>query len=129
MIIIIVLQSLQAKNYLMHFLLELLLTAGLLLILAAILPGISIKNYVTAVFVTLVIGILNATIGFLLRLPLNIITLGLLSFFVRLFVTTIMIKLAGNLFKGFTVKGWGPAFLLALAMAIFGMLLDNSVHL
>lgn len=112
----------------MHFILELLLTAGLLFILAAVLPGISIKNYATAIFVTLIIGILNATIGFLLRLPLNIITLGLLSFIVRLFVTAIMIKFADKLFKGFTVKGWTPAFILALCMAVLGMVLDNGFH-
>lgn len=64
----------------MNIIIELLINAGVLLLLAYLLPSVNIKNYGTAIGVALVIGILNATIGFLLRLPLNIITLGLLSF-------------------------------------------------
>jgi len=108
----------------MIFILKVLIDAALLLILAAILPGISIKNYGNAVFVMVVLAILNATVGFLLRLPLNIITLGLLSFFVRIFVSTILIKFAANLFKGFTIRGWAAAFILAFAIAVTGMALD-----
>jgi len=104
----------------MNFIISLLLNAGVLFMLAIILPGIRIKNYVTAIFVSLVIGVLDATIGLLIRLPLDIITLGLLTFIVRLFVTSIMIKIAGNLFKGFDVKNWAYAFLLALGLAIGG---------
>lgn len=108
----------------MIFILKLLLDAGLLMVLAAILPGVSIKNYGNAVFVMLVLGILNATIGFIIRLPLNILTLGLLSFFVRIFVTAVLIKLASNLFKGFNVDGWINAFILAIAIAVAGTALD-----
>lgn len=109
----------------MYFIIELLLSAGILFLLANILPGVSIKNYINAIFVALVIGILNATIGFLIWLPLNIVTLGLVTFLVRLFVTAIMIKLADGLFKGFTVKGWIPAFILAVCLAIAGMVFQN----
>lgn len=93
-------------------------------ILATILPGISIKNYGNAIFIMLVLGLLNATVGFILRLPLNILTLGLLSFFVRIFVSGILIKLASNLFKGFKVDGWVNAFILALAIAVLGTFID-----
>ncbi|HEY5368537.1 MAG TPA: phage holin family protein [Hanamia sp.] len=109
----------------MNFIIDLLLEAALLFILATILPGIKIKNYTTAIFVCLVVGVLNATIGLLIRLPLDIITLGLLTFIVRLFVTGIMIKFAGNLFKGFLVKNWFYAFLLALCLAIGAMLFQQ----
>ena len=112
----------------MTFILELLINAGVLFLLAALLPSIHIKNYGTAIGVALVIGILNATIGFLLRLPLNIITLGLLSFVVRLIVSAVMIKLADKFFRGFEVKGWGAAFLLAICMAIAGTILTNILH-
>lgn len=111
----------------MNFIIELLLSAGVLFLLASILPGISIKDYATAIFVALVIGFLNATVGFLLRLPLNIVTLGLLTFVVRLFVSAIMIKFADSLFKGFTVKGWIPAFILAICLAITGMVFQNMI--
>ncbi len=112
----------------MNFILELLVNAGVLFLIAAILPSVHIKSYGTAIGVALVIGILNATIGFLLRLPLNLVTLGLLSFVVRLIVTAVMIKLADKLFKGFEVKGWGAAFVLAICIAIAGTILTSILH-
>ena len=112
----------------MNFILELLVNAGVLFLLAAILPSVHIKSYGTAIGVALVIGILNATIGFLLRLPLNLITLGLLSFVVRLIVTAVMIKLADKLFRGFEVKGWGAALVLAICIAIAGTILTGILH-
>jgi putative membrane protein len=112
----------------MNFILELLVNAGVLFLLAALLPSVNIKSYGTAIIVALVIGILNATIGFLLRLPLNIVTLGLLSFVVRLIVSAVMIKLADKLFSGFEVKGWGASFLLAACIAIAGWLMHRILH-
>lgn len=112
----------------MNFILELLVNAGVLFLLAALLPSVNIKSYGTAIGVALVIGILNATIGFLLRLPLNIITLGFLSFFVRLIVSAIIIKLADKLFSGFEVKGWMAAIILAICIAIAGTIMHNILH-
>ncbi len=107
----------------MSWILQLLIEAGVLLLLAYLHPGIKVKNFGTALGVALVIGILNATIGFLLRLPLNILTLGLLSFFVRLFVTAIVIWLTDKLFSGFELRSFGTAVLVAIVMAIVGTLL------
>ena len=109
----------------MHFVIDLLLNAAVLFILASLIPYVAIKNYGTAIGVALVIGLLNATIGFALRLPLNILTLGLVSFTVRLFVSAIMIKLADILFPGFKVNGWMPAFIIAICMAIAGTLFSH----
>ena len=109
----------------MHFLLDLLLNAAILFILASVLKGVKIKNYGTAIWVALVIGFLNATVGFALRLPLNIITLGLLSVIVRIVVSAIMIKLADLVFPGFTTKGWLPAIIIAVCMVVAGTLFAN----
>jgi putative membrane protein len=108
----------------MNFIIELLVNAGIILLLAYIMPTIIIKNYGTAIAVALVIGILNATVGFILRLPLNILTLGLLSFIIRLFVTAIIIKIADKLFSGFEVKGFMPAIIIAVVTAVAGGLLS-----
>lgn len=104
----------------MYFIIHLLIDAAILLGMTYILPTVTIKNYTTAILVALVIGLLNATVGFLFRLPINIVTLGLLTFIVRLFVTAVMIKIADLLFKDFEVKGFTPAILIAVVMAIVG---------
>lgn len=107
----------------MNWILQLLLNAGVLLLAAKIMPSVKIRSFGTAVLVALVIGILNATIGFLLRLPLNLLTLGLLSFFVRLIVLAIVIKIADKFFSGFEVRSFTTAVILACIMAIVGSLL------
>lgn len=107
----------------MNFILQLLLNAAILLGMTYLLPTVTIKNYTTAILVALVIGILNATVGWFLRFPLNIVTLGLLSFLVHLVVTALMIKIADKLFSDFYVKGFTPALIIAVVMAVTGSLI------
>jgi putative membrane protein len=85
---------------------------------------VKVRSFGTAVLVALVIGILNATIGALLRFPLNLFTLFLLSFFVRLIVLAIVIKIADKLFSGFEVASFTTAIILACIMAVAGSLLS-----
>ncbi|MEO6404737.1 MAG: phage holin family protein [Ferruginibacter sp.] len=105
--------------------LELLAEAAVIILLAAIMPDVKIRNYSTALGVAIVVALLNVTIGFLLRFPLNLVTLFFLGFIVRLIVTTLMIKLADKLFSGFEVKGWLPAFIIAVCMALAGSLISS----
>ena len=109
----------------MEFLIELLVHAGVIFLLASIIPGINIKNYGTAILVCLVIGLLNATLGMIVRFPLNLMTLFLIKFIVRLFVTAIVIKITSKIFSGFQVSSWSAAIILAICMAIAGSLIDK----
>ncbi len=112
----------------MHFIIELLVNAGMILLLSHFLPTIIIRDFKTAILVALVIGLLNATIGYVLRFPLNLLTLWLLSFFVRLVVTAVIIKIVDWLFDGFEIKGFSPALILALALAIDGSFLSFALQ-
>ncbi len=108
----------------MGFILSIIINAAVILIMAKLMASITIKSFVTAIWVALIIGLLNATVGFLFRLPLNLVTLFLLTFVVRLIVTAVMIKIADRLFSGFSVKGFMPALILAIAMAVAGTLIN-----
>ena len=119
---------LNLNTHIRNFILELLVNAGVLFLLAAALPSVSIKSYGTAIGVALVVGILNATFGWLMRLPLNLITFGLLSFVVTLVVTAVIIRIADKLFSGFEVKGWTAAFLPAACIAVVGTILNYFLH-
>ena len=112
----------------MNFILELLVNAGVLFLLAAALPSVNIKNYGTAIGVALVVGLLSATIGWLMRGVLNVVTLGLLSFIVRLVVSAVIIKIADKFFSGFEVKTWTAAFVLAACIALAGTILNYILH-
>jgi len=70
----------------------------------------------------MVIGLLNATLGLLLKIitfPISILTLGLFL----LVINALMILLASSLVRGFTVRGFVPAFFGAVVMALLGMLI------
>lgn len=112
----------------MHFIIELLVNAGMILLLSHFLPTIIIRDWKTAILVALVIGLLNATVGELIRFPLNLLTLWLLSFFVRLIVTAVIIKIVDWIFAGFEIKGFLPALILAVALAIDGSFLSFALQ-
>jgi putative membrane protein len=107
----------------MKWILQLLLNAGVLVLAARLMPSVKIKSFGTAVLVALVIGILNATIGAILRFPLDLLTLFLLSFFVRLIVLAIVIKIVDKFFSGFEVRNFTTAIILACIMSVAGSLL------
>lgn len=107
----------------MNFIIELLIDAGVVMLMAYILPQVRIKSFGTALWVAFLIAVLNATVGALLRLPLNLVTFFLLSFLVRLVVTAIIIKIVDKLVGNFEVRGFWPALVIAIALAVAGTLL------
>ena len=73
-----------------------------------------------ALIAALVIGLLNATVGLLLKIitfPLTILTLGIFL----LVINGIMILVAANFVPGFRVSGFAPAFWGAVVLALLGM--------
>ncbi|WP_028887934.1 phage holin family protein [Tenacibaculum ovolyticum] len=102
----------------MKLFLKILLTALAVIILANILPGITVNSYTTAVIVAITISLLNMFVRPLLvffTLPATIITLGLFLFVIN----AVIILLAGNLVTGFVVNGFFTAFLFSVLLSIF----------
>ena len=108
----------------LKLLLHWILSAIALLIVAHLVPGFVVTGLVPALIAALVIGLLNATVGFLLKIitfPLTILTLGLFL----LVINGLMILVASALVPGFRVDGMVPAFLGAVVLAILGVLLRS----
>lgn len=85
-------------------------------------PRVQINNIWSALITALVIGVLNATLGFLLDFlatPINFITLGLFS----LVIDAIIIKIADYFLKGIAVKSFLWAIVLAAIVAIINSIL------
>ena len=102
----------------MKIFLKLLLTALAVIILANVLPGITVNNYGTAILVALTISLLNMFVRPLLvffTLPATIVTLGLFLFVVN----AIIILLASHLVTGFVVSGFLTAFLFSVLLSVF----------
>ena len=88
---------------------------------ANIVPGFYLNDLQSAIIAALVIGVLNATLGFLIKVitfPFAILTLGIFL----LVVNASMILLAARIVPGFIVYGWVPAFWAAVVLAVIGML-------
>jgi putative membrane protein len=97
------------------------LNAVALLLVAHFVPGFYVRDFSSALVAVIIIGLLNATIGLLLKIvtfPLGILTLGL--FF--LIINALVLYLASGLSSGFRVVGFAAAFWGALALAILHML-------
>ena len=103
-------------------LLNWLLSAVALIIVAHFVPGISVNGYRWALLTALVIGFVNATIGAVLKvitLPLAVFTLGIFW----LVINALMLMLASWLLKPeFVVAGFVPAFWGALVLMLINML-------
>src|SRR5271156_6292116 len=105
-------------------LLQWLLSALALLAVAHIIPGFQVHGLGPALIASLVIGLLNATIGFFLKIitfPLSILTLGLFL----LVINGLMILVASSLVRGFRVNGFGPAFWGAVVLALLGVVIRS----
>lgn len=110
-----------------RLLIQWLLSAIALIVTAELIPAFDVQNFGSALAAALVIGLLNATIGFLLKIvtfPISILTLGIFL----LVINALMILLASNIVKGFRVHGFFPAFLGAAILAILGIVIRAVLH-
>jgi putative membrane protein len=103
------------------------LSAIAIMVVAKLIPGFYVNDIQSALFAALVIGVLNATLGFLLKVitfPFAILTLGIFL----LLINASMIMLAAKIVPGFVVYGWVPAFWGALVLAVLGMLIRTIMQ-
>ena len=89
----------------LKLLLHWLLSAVALLIVSKLVPGFEVRGLGPALIAALVIGLLNATVGLMLKIitfPLSILTLGLFL----LVINGMMILVASSIVRGFSVSAW-----------------------
>jgi putative membrane protein len=99
-----------------------LLSALSLIIVAHVVPGFDVTSFGTALIAALVIGLVNATVGLFLKIvtfPLTLMTLGIFWFVIN----ALMLRLAASLVTGFTIQGFLPAFFGAIVLSIVNLFL------
>jgi putative membrane protein len=105
----------------LRLLLHWIVNAIALLIVSRIVPGFQVASLGAALIAVIVIGLLNATLGFFLKiitLPLGILTLGLFFLVINAFI----LKLASGVVPGFAVKTFAAAIVGAIVLALLQML-------
>ena len=108
----------------MKWILKLLLTALAVLLVANILPGVAVISYTYAIWVALVIGLLNSIVRPLLiflTLPATLITLGLFLFVIN----ACIILIASNILSGFNVISFWWSLLFSLMLTFLQSLLHS----
>jgi putative membrane protein len=110
----------------MSFLIHWLIRAVAIVITAYLLPGVRLSGFLAALVAAIVLGLVNTFIRpllLLLTLPLNILTLGLLTFVIN----ALVILLTSALVPGFNVAGFWWALLFSLVLSIINYALSFIV--
>ena len=109
----------------MKLLVKLIISAVAIIILAKLLPGVTLSSpYTTALLVAVVLTLLNAFIKpilIILTLPITIITLGLFL----LIINALIILLADKLIDGFGVNSIWTAILFSILLSILQSVLNS----
>lgn len=103
------------------------LNAVALFITAGLIQGIEIDGIFSALVAALVLGIVNAVIRpviILLTMPINILTLGLLT----IFINGLMLKIVSSVVVGFSAQGFWATVVGALLLSIISGILSFLVH-
>lgn len=109
----------------MNLIIRILLTAVLVMVIAHFMPGIALKgtegisssNFMTAIIVAIVLGLLNLFVKpilVLLTLPVTFFTFGLFL----LVINALIIMLCANLVDGFAVSSFWTALLFSLILSV-----------
>lgn len=92
-------------------------SALVIFLLASFLPGIRVANFLTALTVALVMGLVNAVIKpilIILTLPVNILTLGLFT----LIINAILVLLVAAIVPGFQVTSFWSALIFSVVLSL-----------
>jgi putative membrane protein len=110
------------RRHIVRLLLNWVLSAFALWIVTRLVPGFHLSGPAAALIAALVIGFVNATLGFFLKIvtfPFIVLTLGIFW----IVINAVMIELASAIVPGFHVDTFGAAFWGAIVLSLVNMLL------
>lgn len=85
-----------------------------------VVPGIEVSSFLNAMFVVVIIALINTFIKPLLQvitLPINLLTLGLFS----LVINALLLMLAGYITPGFVVDGFLSALIGSILLSLLAL--------
>lgn len=100
------------------------LFAGALLFTAWIVPGISFVGFTSALLAAFVMGLVNIFVRpilLILTLPINLLTLGLLTFVIN----ALMFLFVAKLVPGFNVNGFMAALLGSIVLSFISIFINR----
>jgi len=101
----------------MKLLFRILITSVLVLIISHLMRGVHVANFTTALFVAIVLGLLNIFIKpvlVILTLPMTVLTLGLFL----LIINALIILFCDAIVGGFSVDSFFTALLFSIILSV-----------
>jgi putative membrane protein len=101
----------------MRLLVRWLVNAVTLMIIAYFVPDFHVRNFVDALIAAVVIGLVNSTLGLVLKIltfPFTLVTFGLFL----IVINAVMLKMAASISPGFEVSTWKAAFIGAILLSL-----------
>jgi putative membrane protein len=108
----------------MNLLIKILITSGLVLLIANFMPGVHVEGFTTALIVAIVLGLLNIFIKpilVILTLPVTILTLGLFL----LVINALMILLCTKIVDGFSVDTFLTALIFSVILSVLQSIMNG----
>jgi len=110
----------------MNIVANLLINGLAVFITAYILPGVHVENYLVALLVAVVLGIINTVVRPILiffTLPVTILTFGLFIFVIN----ALIILIVSDLVPGFSVRSFWWAIAFSLVLSLVAGILNSLV--
>src|ERR1035441_7982565 len=122
---LIIISGWRPHMFFVHLIVNWLLGSLALWLVAQINPGIQIRDFGAALLATIVIAVVNITIGPILRFiawPITVLTLGLF----RWVLNACLLKLASMFTPGFRIDGFLNALLGSLVLTVLDIVLRSE---
>ena len=110
----------------MSLLLRWLVSATAIILTPFIVPGVIVESFLTALWLSVFLGFINAIIRpvlIILTLPINVLTLGLFTFVIN----ASLILFASWAIDGFSVRNFWSALLFSIVLSILSYLLRKTL--
>lgn len=107
-------------------LLSWLLSALAVWLVSQIVPGFVVEGAFAALLAAIIIGFVNGTLGFILKvltLPLTVVTFGLFL----LVINALMLQLSSWFIPGFHIEGFWAALLGSIVLSVINMALQTLI--
>ena len=108
----------------MNLLIKILVTSGLVLLIANFMPGVHVAGFTTALIVAMVLGLLNIFIKpiiVIFTFPVTILTLGLFL----LVINAIIILLCANIVGGFAIDSFWTALFFSIVLSLLQSIMNG----
>ncbi|KKS54142.1 MAG: hypothetical protein UV20_C0040G0013 [Candidatus Magasanikbacteria bacterium GW2011_GWA2_42_32] len=105
------------------WLLKWLISSLAIMLIGWLIPGVGIASWWTALWLVVLLGLINITLKpllIVLTLPINLLTLGLFTFVIN----AVLIMFASSIVKGFSISGFLTALVFSLILSLFNYIIS-----